>query len=98
MSIERIYIDQDKKYTYEFDHGRVSLLRHGEPWIEHRELQAPKAWISAANEIERLRQRIVDLETEIYVSRVCEECHAEPGEKCQPYCIGAAQHQDEIPG
>lgn len=47
-----------------------------------------------AKEIPRLRQRIIDL-AELDTSRAREECNAEPGEECRPYCIGAAHHEDE---
>lgn len=34
--------------------------------------------------------------TDPHTSRACEECNAESGEECRPYCIGQAQHEDEI--
>lgn len=63
---EQIKIDD--KYTYEFDDGVVSLRRNGYPWISTESswggitdpsgpLNAPKAWIAAANEIETLREQ-----------------------------------------
>ena len=30
-----------------------------------------------------------------YDSRPCEDCGAEPGEPCRPYCTGKAAHDDE---
>lgn len=55
---ERIAIDQ--KYTYVFDQGSVSLERYAEPWI--CDPDAPKAWIAAASEIERLREQVAALQ------------------------------------
>lgn len=61
---EQITIDE--KYTYEFDDGRVQILRHGEPWLGGPDqpggFPGSKAWISAANEIQRLRERVAELE------------------------------------
>lgn len=65
MTIEQIKIDE--KYTYQFDQaiGHVQILRNGEPWLgeERGGFPGSKAWISAANEIEQLRNRIAELET-----------------------------------
>ena len=46
----------DDKYAYRFESGRVTLLRHGEVWIENPE--ASKAWIAAAEEINHLRAHV----------------------------------------
>lgn len=50
----------DEKYTYEFDKGQVRILRLGSPWLESPE--ADKAWISAANQLARLRRQVHQLE------------------------------------
>jgi hypothetical protein len=67
---ERIKIDDT--YTYEFDEGKVSILRHGLPWLSTEygwggtdasgALTAPKAWIAAANQITDLRAQVESLE------------------------------------
>lgn len=61
---EQITIDE--KYTYEFDDGRVQILRYGEPWLggpdQRGGFPGSNAWISAANEIQRLRERVAELE------------------------------------
>lgn len=96
--VEQITIDE--KYTYQFDSGSVQLLRNNLPWLDSRDasLTAPKAWISAAGKIESLRTQVAELRTKLADAQLrtpCEECNAEPGEECRPYCIGAAQHADE---
>lgn len=96
--VEQITIDE--KYAYQFDSGSVQLLRDNLPWLDSRDasLTAPKAWIAAAGEIERLRQQLEHFKTELADAQLrtpCQECNAEPGEECRPYCIGAAQHADE---
>lgn len=67
MTIERIQIDE--KYTYQFDNlkGHVQILRNGEPWLgeEPGGFVGSKAWISAANELERLRKRVDELEAKL---------------------------------
>lgn len=61
---EQIAIDE--KYTYQFDEGRVQILRHGQPWLDSRgtagvELVGAKAWIAAACRIEELETQIAEL-------------------------------------
>ena len=51
---QRIKIDDT--YTYEFDAGEVSILRHGQ--MMFAEATPAKAWIAAANEIEELRKQV----------------------------------------
>lgn len=46
----------DDKYACRFEGGKVTLLRHGEIWIEDPE--ASKAWIAAAEEIRHLRAQL----------------------------------------
>ena len=57
----------DERYTYQFDNGNVQILRHGEPWLgeEPGGFPGSKAWISVANEIEKLRKQVEDLQTEL---------------------------------
>lgn len=58
--VEKIKIDA--KYTYTFDEGRVSLQRHGDPWLQ--DPPGAKAWIAAAEEILRLREELAALSGE----------------------------------
>jgi len=48
----------DDKYTYEYDNGRVRILRHGQDWLT--DPQGAKAWIAAAGVIEELRTALDD--------------------------------------
>ncbi len=62
--IERTTIDE--RYTYIFDNGRVDLLRNGKSWIQDAPLS--KAWIAAANEIERLRTELRVTQSDLEVA------------------------------
>lgn len=53
----------DEKYTYVFDHGNVSILRHGQPWMKNPE--GSKAWITVGNEIADLRAKVATLEAQL---------------------------------
>ena len=66
---EQIKIDET--YTYVYDNGAVSMLRHGEPWLgagTYAPMQAPKAWIAAANEIEELRVELRASQSDLEVT------------------------------
>lgn len=46
--------------------------------------------VTGDNPLQRSKTAIVD--------GACQECNAEADEECRPYCIGQAQHQDELSG
>jgi hypothetical protein len=42
-------------------------------------------------------QKIVDfINTVKYKMAACDQCNADPGEPCRPYCIAQAAHDNEI--
>lgn len=63
--MDTIRIDDD--YTYQYDDGRVQILRHGRPWLgqETGSFPGSKALIAAAGEIERLREQVARLQTDL---------------------------------
>ena len=62
---EQVVIDE--KYLYEFNHGKVQILRHGKPWLstDDSTLTGANAWIAAANVIEDLRKQNKELEDKL---------------------------------
>lgn len=95
----REQIPIDEKYTFQIEDGHVQILRGGEPWVgeERGGFVASKAWISAAYQLQDLREELAKSKAELKIVSDGGSVRVEPTrEEVEDAIYGEAGYAEHI--